>query len=257
MLLLAFKHLMPCSVLIKTGTQNRVTCIDVSKVFESIGQNVCEALPGLHVYSGCDTLSAFAGKGKLAANRALAKSTEFQNTFKQLDMEWDLPDDVYRRLEKFTCVLYSRTTGTSDINKLHYRLFCLKRGDVDSSQLPPCSDTLHKHCLRANHQADVWRRSLQNHPTIPSPVGRGWCMEVNTLTIDWMNGDPAPKSVIKLLSCQCRRSCKLPSSSFFLNGLNCTDICSLRDCSNRAEDEADVEDIEDGSDFDDDYEKDV
>ena len=96
-LLLAFKqHLMPCSVLIKTGTQNRVTYIDVSKVFESIGQNVCEALPGLHAYTGCDTVSAFAGKGKLAAYRALAKSTEFQNTFKQLGMEWDLPDDVYR-----------------------------------------------------------------------------------------------------------------------------------------------------------------
>lgn len=82
-------------------------------------------------------------------------------------------------------------------------------------------------------------------------------MEASTLTIDWMNGDPAPKSVLELLSCQCRRSCKLPSCSCLLNGLMCTDMCSLKDCSNRAEDGGDIECTEDGANSDDDYENDV
>ena len=50
------------------------------------------------------------------------------------------------------------------------------------------------------------------------------------LVIDWMGALPAPKAVLELLSCQCSRSCMLPSCSCMANGLKCTDLCRLRDC---------------------------
>ena len=73
----------------------------------------------------------------------------------------------------FTCFMYSSNPGTSDVNDLQYRLFCTKKGDLDSNQLPPCVDTLRKHCDWANYQAAIWHRSLPSCPEIPSLVGHG------------------------------------------------------------------------------------
>lgn len=58
------------------------------------------------------------------------------------------------------------------------------------------------------------------------------------LGIDWMSGQPAPEAVLKLLSCPCTRSCRLPNCSCLVNGLKCTDMCRLPECDNRREEEA-------------------
>ena len=88
-----------------------------------------------------------------------------------------------------------------------------------------------------NYQAVIWKRSLQSCPQVPSPVGSGWCLEDGKLTIDWMSGEPAPQAVLELLSCQCSRICKLPSCTCLTNGLKCTDLCRLQDCTNRREED--------------------
>ena len=36
---------------------------DIHKVVASLGEEVCKALLGLHAFTGCDSVSAFAGKG--------------------------------------------------------------------------------------------------------------------------------------------------------------------------------------------------
>lgn len=247
-LLLAFKSFIPSSVFIKSGSQTRVKYIDISRVVERVGASVCRSLPGFHAFTGCDTVSAFAGRGKVAGYRIVKQNAEFQEMFQHLGMFWNMSDHLYHSLQKFTCAMYCSNPGTSDINELRYRLFCLKRGDVDSNQLPPCNDTLHKHSLRANYQAAVWRRSLQRCPAIPSPVGFGWCSEDDKLVVDWMGGQPAPQAVLELLSCQCSRSCKLPSCSCIVNGLKCTDMCRLQDCTNRPDDDDDVLSVDDNDD---------
>ena len=248
-LLLAFKSFIPSSVFIKCGSQTRVKYIEVSRIVESVATTVCRSLLGFHAFSGCDTVSAFAGRGKVVGYRIVTRNVEFQEMFQQLGMEWNLSDDLHHSLQKFTCTMYCSTPGTSDINELRYRVFCLKRGDVESNQLPPCNDTLRKHSLRANYQAAVWRRSLQRCPDIPSPVGSGWCTEDGKLVIDWMGGQPAPQAVLELLSCQCSRSFKLPSCSCIVNGLKCTDMCRLQDCTNKPEDDNDAVSV-DGDDDD-------
>ena len=182
-------------------------------------------------------VSAFAGCGKVARYRIVTRSAEFLKMFQQLGMERCLSDNLYRSLQKFTCAMYCSTPGTNDIHELRYRLFCLKRGDVESNQQPPCKDTLRKYSLRANYQAAVWRRSLQKCPEIPSLEGSGWCTEDGKLVVDWMGGQPAPQAVLELLSCQCSRSCKLPSCSCIVNGLRYTEMCRLTDCTNRPDDD--------------------
>ena len=101
--------------------------------------------------------------------------------------------------------MYCKNVGTNEVNKLRYRLFCMKKGDidVDSNQLPLCDDSLRRHARRTNYQAAIWKRSLQRCLEIPSPLGCGWCTEDGRLGIDWMCGLPAPKAVLELLPGQC------------------------------------------------------
>jgi hypothetical protein len=218
-----------------------------------LGSEVCRSLPGLHAFTGCDSVSAFAGKGKLAALKIIKQNKSFQNLFQQIGMQWGLTDELQAKLQEFTCMMYSSTPGTSDVNELRYRLFCIKKGKLDSNQLPPCADCLQNHSLRANYLAAIWRRSLQSCPQVPSPIGHGWAQEEDKLVIKWMSGEPAPTAVLEFLSCSCVRSCKPSNFTCLTNGLRCTDMCRLRDCDNRAEEEV-IDDDDDLSDEEEDEE---
>ena len=96
-------------------------------------------------------------------------------------------------------------------------------------------DPLRKHCERANYQSAIWHRSLQSSPQIPLPIGSGLCLKDGKLNIDWMSGEPAPKAVFELLSCQCKRVCQLPSCTCLANGLYWIDMCQLQECTNQPE----------------------
>ena len=133
------------------------------------------------------------------------------------------------------------------INPLRYHLFCAKRGDIESHQLPPCRDCFVNHAKRANYQAELWRRCLEQDPQIPSPVDRGWKAEreggSEKLLVHWMDGQPAPETILGLLACSCPRKCELPRCTCLASGLKCTDMCKLTDCENQASSSTD--DIED------------
>ncbi|KAG1676876.1 Selenocysteine lyase [Nymphon striatum] len=77
--------------------------------------------------------------------------------------------------------------------------------EVANVDLPPCKDALKQQTNRANYQAAIWRRSLQNSPEIPSPTnGHGWNVVEGKLGL---TGAPAPDVVLELMSCKCPRRC--------------------------------------------------
>ena len=77
----------------------------------------------MHAFTGCDTVSAFAGRGKAKALKLLTNSKEHQDKFLLLGQEWDVSPDLSDKLEAFTC-----------------HLFCAKKDEIESHQLPPCRD---------------------------------------------------------------------------------------------------------------------
>ena len=243
-LCVSFKHLIPSSIFFKCGTQTRVRYISITSIVQALGQNLCSSLLGMHAYTGCDTVSAFAGRGKIGALRIVKEQRSFQEMFDLLGVEWELSDDLFQMLQNFTCRMYSSRPGTNSINELRYRLFCSKRGNIESDQLPPCADCLYKHACRANYQTGIWRRRLKNCPEISSPLRHGWIEDENKLGIDWMSGPPATATVLELLPCSYTRSCRLPNCSCLANGLKCTDMCRLSECDNRREEQAVTVDVD-------------
>ena len=244
---LAFSPDISCPLFQKCGTKNRVRYLDITKLHQTLGDAVCNALIGMHAYTGCDTTSAFAGRGKIRALKlTTSEHFQFQEVFQKLGQSWELSTDLFRKLQAFTCKLYSASTTTEDINTARYQLFCTQRGERESSQLPPCENCLLMHAMRANYQAGIWRGSLQQHLHVPSPTQHGWTRnEDGQLMVEWMRGSPAPEAVLQLLSCNCSRKCKLPKCQCMSSGLKCTHLCKLQTCDNQPqEDSHDITDAD-------------
>ena len=98
---------------------------------ERIGAGICKSLPRFHAFTGCGTVSAFQGRGIVLVFRIMAQDQGFQEVFQRLGRGWQLSNKLYRDLPRFTCAMYCKNAGTNEVNKLRYRLFCLKKGGTD------------------------------------------------------------------------------------------------------------------------------
>ena len=87
---------------------------------------VCKALLGMHAFTGCDTVRAFAGKGKIRALTILKANAEFKEAFAQLVVQWNLPPNLHVKLEEFVSKLYATRRATTSIDALFFVL-CKER----------------------------------------------------------------------------------------------------------------------------------
>ena len=215
-LLLAFKSKIAGDLLFETGTGNKTRLISVSAVRQSIGDDVADALPGLHAFTGCDTTSCFVRKGKKKPYVIMSKSPDFVKMFVQLPclISSQPADILFASLEKFVCSLYGYSQH-SNINKVRSQLFHSRYGSrlpkalsataggIDLSLLPPCRDSLQLHCLRASYQSYIWYSADTAKPDLPSPVGLGWTTDNSgALTVNWISGDIMPQNLIDILADQ-------------------------------------------------------
>lgn len=84
-------------IYMKSGTSSKVKITHVNKVASRLGLSVCEALSGLHAFTGCDSVSAFSGKGKIGALKLMRKHVVYQEAFKLLGAEFTLSESLIRR----------------------------------------------------------------------------------------------------------------------------------------------------------------
>jgi len=202
------------NIFFETGVRDKRRIINLNAIKDALGLKIPDhcaytidyllaSLLGLHSFTGCDSVSAFAGKGKAKALNIMMQSDEFVTLFSNfgnIDIEEEMS-----QLEKFTCHLYGSTK--QNVNAARYRFYCQKQGKLPLSQLPPCQETLRKHCQRANYQCRIWRLCLEAEPDINNPIHHGWEDDCDgNLVIDWMNCDPAPESV----------SCKMIQKKIFV-----------------------------------------
>ena len=72
-----------------------------------LGADKCKALPGLHAFTGCDTVSASVGKGKLKGLGLISKSAQHREALTLLGSHWNITYNLHKKLESFTCLLYT------------------------------------------------------------------------------------------------------------------------------------------------------
>ena len=141
-----FKESIQSRLFILSGTKNRSRCVDIGEVSNNLGEELCAALPGLHAFTGCNTTSAFVGKGKKKGLDLLEKSQTAPAAMQKLGETFEVSDSLIKLCQDFVCALYG---GQKDpVNELRYLLFCTK--SMQDYQLPPTLDVLRKHVSRAN-----------------------------------------------------------------------------------------------------------
>ena len=62
-----FSHSINAKMLFCIDTKQRRRYLDMTAIGQSLGEDVCKALPGVHALTGCDSTSAFVAKGKRQA----------------------------------------------------------------------------------------------------------------------------------------------------------------------------------------------
>ena len=85
---------------VKCGMQTRTRYVSIFSVVAAAGGELCKCLIGMHAFTGCDTVSAVAGRGKITALRLVKQQTSYQEMFKQLGMEWVLSDMLFQNLKR-------------------------------------------------------------------------------------------------------------------------------------------------------------
>ena len=139
-ILLSLHSQIPTRILLRKGKKNAV----ISRLGTILGQDVCQKHAGVHAFTGCDSVSAFGGQGKIKALNLINKSHEYRQLFIAFGQEWHVNEHGFQIVQAFTYEMYCAHTNTKLVNELRYEMFCAKNGDISSGKLsgklPPCSD---------------------------------------------------------------------------------------------------------------------
>ena len=180
-LLMYYAHTFNMKSFLATGVKDKWKIINISESADDYGSEFCEAILGLHVYTGEDTNCAFKGKGKLRPFKRLKGLPRYQSVLRRLGKDWEITPEDRKELERFTCIIYG-------YNRVHsicrVRALMLQKmvgadnnlsasSKVDLSELPPCLSSLEPHMQRVNYRLAQWKRSHENIVECPPPEEHG------------------------------------------------------------------------------------
>ena len=117
------------NIFIRLGSKSSVRLVDITKLADALSLDVCTALLGLHPWTGYDTISTFAGQGKLKALKILLREQKFIDAFATLGSSWNVANELLCTIEEFVCQLYCRNTKILKVNELRYQMFRSRRGE--------------------------------------------------------------------------------------------------------------------------------
>ena len=130
-ILLHYAKQLTITVILDTGTR----LINISDITEEFTQEWCTALLGLHAYTGCDSTSAFKGRGKIKPLKALQGAPKFVPVLAKLGDEWEVSDESLDGLEEFCCLLYGhkRVKRVNTVRDVKLKKVCGSSGTLKST----------------------------------------------------------------------------------------------------------------------------
>ena len=108
--------------IVSSDTDSRSRLISVPRLCEKLGPSICRVLRSLHVLTGCDAVSSFAGKGKKRAFEMVRDSQVMNESAQVLGESLPLSEQSITKLEEVVCRLYS-DNQCKLVNDLRYKMF--------------------------------------------------------------------------------------------------------------------------------------
>ena len=185
-----------------------------------------KALPFFHAFTGCDTVSAFVGKGKKSAWQAWNVDEEATEVFRSLSTATDtISQSEMDTLEQFVVIMYDRSSTTCKVDEARFDLFARKQRAYDA--IPPTQAALTEHVKRAVFQAGhVWGQSTVTEQQLPSPSNWGWSKQNNVWVPKWTTLSAIAECCQEIQKCGCKKSNCTGNCKCYRSGLSCTALCS-------------------------------
>ena len=109
------------------GTGKSLRFIPAHDIATGLGPEKSQALPMFHALTGCDTVSAFNGRGKLTAWSVWESFPELTDALSEVSHENTvITEACMNSIERFVILLYDRTSAGNDINIVRKKLFAKK-----------------------------------------------------------------------------------------------------------------------------------
>ena len=114
---ISFFHLLNVEELwIAFGTGSKLRYLPAHKYAVSLGEEKARSLLFLHAFSGCDTVSFFAGRGKKTAwDVWMSFDLSHAAFLALLEDPFNLTDEYFAVLERFVVLLYDRTSEKNKV----------------------------------------------------------------------------------------------------------------------------------------------
>ena len=214
LLLLAHRNRITSTVWIAAGTAKKPRFIPLSDVYSKLPEGSEKAILQFHAITGCDTTSYLFGHSKKTAWNVL------KDYFHLLLSEGTLTTEKLEQAETFVCRL--NKTNVSSVDMALFLLFA-KVGTPD--KLPPTSDALKYHTMRAHYQAMVWRQAHCQMQILPKPEEFGWKLMDDKLVPVLMTLDPIPKACVEMITCKCTTGCATRQCKCRKANIVCSGLC--------------------------------
>ena len=134
----------------------------------------CLTLP-VYTFTGCDTASAFAGRGKKTACVTWKSFPEETVAFNELlCMTSEVSEGSMLLLERFVVQMYDRTSESTEVNDARKHLFTQKFGSV--ANIPPTQAALKQHIKRTCYPGQLLEPGI-GHGSRDARAIWGWTKE--------------------------------------------------------------------------------
>ena len=210
------------------GTGKHFRYIGAHCIAQALGPEKASVLSIFHAFTGCDTVSAFHGKGKKSVWDAWKVYGELTDALAMMmDPEQSAHFDasIMSVIQRFVVLMYDRTSSAKTVNEARLQLFAQHGRQIDA--IPPTEAALMQHTKRAIYQgALVWGSALNPSPELPSPSDFGWT-KTNGLLWEplWTTLPEAAASCQELVHCKCKVGCR-GACKCVKSCLPCTALCT-------------------------------
>lgn len=206
------------------GTGKSFRFLAAHEMARVLGPDRCTALPMFHVFTGCDTVSFFGGRGKRTAWDTWRSYNDITSIFVSLANTPESVESSVTSLERFVILLYDRTSSLEDINQARKHHFAQKGRSIEN--IPQTKAALVQHIKRAVYQAgNCSAQATTSSPDLPCPSEWGWKRkEPCSWETNWTSLPEATVACRELLRCGCKKGCK-KNCKCSKAALQCTALC--------------------------------
>ena len=210
--------------------------LDINVTLVFLGQK-CEQLLATHALTGCDTTSYLYGKGKVTAlNTMISGNFQGLATVGEVSTtHQELLTDCSKAIHP--CIVQPATRNIYGSCSLQ---FVYEEEEPRVMALPPTSENLLQHILRAHLQIMLWKEADCEVPPAETRdiTNFGWKFQDEIPIPVIAGGDSAPPELLDVIQCQCKvhgKKCSTEACECHKQHMSCTKFCNWQggqDCLN-------------------------